>query len=108
MGFPAIAGYLYCCDLFVSLEIKMRRRDFLAAFGGAAAAWPLAARTQQSYPMRRIGVLTTIFSENDSEASAWLAAFQDELQKLGWQQGRNITFETRLIGNDVQRLASSS
>jgi putative ABC transport system substrate-binding protein len=90
------------------MAVHIQRRELIVALGGAAVAWPLPARAQKGDRVRRIGVLTTIFSENDFEASAWLAVFRDELQKLGWQQGRNITFETRLVGNDVQRLPSSA
>jgi putative tryptophan/tyrosine transport system substrate-binding protein len=89
--------------------VQLKRRAFITLLGGAMASWPLAARAQQhSESMRRVGVLTTIFSESDSEANAWLAAFQDELQKLGWEQGRNIRLETRLLGIDPQRLSTSA
>jgi putative tryptophan/tyrosine transport system substrate-binding protein len=71
---------------------------------GAAAAWPLAARAQQER-MRRIGVLTTL-AEADPEPKRWLTAFQVELQKLGWAQGRNISFAYRWPGSDEQRLQS--
>jgi putative tryptophan/tyrosine transport system substrate-binding protein len=70
----------------------MRRRDFLAALGGAAAARPLAARAQDR--ARRIGVLMG-FPESDSQAQAYIAAFREGLQKLGWTEGRNIRIDTR-------------
>src|SRR6266478_5615666 len=63
------------------------RRKFLATLGGAAA-WPLAARAQQSDRVRRIGVLMG-YAESDSDAQSWYAAFREELQKLGWTEGRN-------------------
>ena len=47
----------------------------------AAAAWPLAARAQQSERMRRIGVLMG-YAESDSDARAWYATFREALQKL--------------------------
>jgi putative ABC transport system substrate-binding protein len=72
----------------------MRRRDFIALAGGAAAAWPLAARAQQPYGIRRIGVLMAI-AENDPEGQARVAAFREGLQKLGWTEGRNIRIDTR-------------
>jgi ABC-type uncharacterized transport system substrate-binding protein len=72
----------------------MRRRDFIALIGGATAAWPFAARAQQPDRMRLVGVLMS-YAENDSEAQAWVAAFRDGLQKLGWTEGRNIRIETR-------------
>jgi putative tryptophan/tyrosine transport system substrate-binding protein len=65
------------------------RRKFLATLGGAAAAWPLAARAQQPERMRRIGVLMA-FAESDHEAQSWVAAFRQEFGKLGWTEGRNI------------------
>jgi putative ABC transport system substrate-binding protein len=84
----------------------MKRRAFIALLGGAAAAWPLVARAQQER-MRRIGVLTNL-DEADPELKGWLTAFQVELQKLGWAQGRNISFEYRWPGSDEQRLQSSA
>ena len=66
----------------------MRRRDFITALGGAAAVWPLAARAQQSVRMRRIGVLINT-TESDSEGQARVAAFREELAKLGWTDGRD-------------------
>jgi putative ABC transport system substrate-binding protein len=71
----------------------MRRREFLSFLGGAAA-WSLAAQAQQGERMRRIGVLMG-YAENDWEAQAWVAAFREALQKLGWTEGRNIRIDTR-------------
>ena len=67
----------------------MKRRDFIALLGSAAAAWPLAARAQQGERVRRIGVLMG-FPESDSEAQSGRALFVQELQKLGWSEGRNL------------------
>ena len=72
----------------------MRRREFITLLGGAGAAWPLAARGQQSERMRRIGVLMG-WPESDPEARSELAAFVQELQKLGWADGRNLRTDTR-------------
>jgi putative ABC transport system substrate-binding protein len=66
------------------------RRKFLATLGGAAAAWPLAARAQQPERVRRIGVLMG-YAESDSDVQAKVAAFQEGLN-LGWVEGRNITW----------------
>jgi putative ABC transport system substrate-binding protein len=66
----------------------------LAALGGAAAAWPLAARAQQPERMRRIGVLLPLASD-DPESSIRVAAFQQGLEKLGWSEGRNIHLDVR-------------
>src|SRR5262249_40441161 len=69
------------------------RRKFLATLGGTAA-WPLAARAQQSERMRRIGVLTDQ-AENDPEGQARIAAFLQGLAQLGWIDGRNVRIDTR-------------
>jgi putative ABC transport system substrate-binding protein len=67
------------------------RRDFITLLGGAAA-WPLAARAQRE--IRRIGALMA-YAESDQEGQAHLGAFREELQKLGWVEGRNIRIEPR-------------
>ena len=85
----------------------MRRRAFITLIGGAAAAWPLAARAQQSERVRRIGVLTAL-SESDPEVMAWQKAFQEELQRLGWEQGRNVRIEHRSAGSDQHRLRTGA
>jgi putative ABC transport system substrate-binding protein len=80
----------------------MRRRDFITLIGGAAASWPLAGRAQQ-LDRRRIGILMG-WAEIDSEAQSWLAAFREELQKLGWTEGRNIEMEIRWAAGDVESM----
>jgi len=70
------------------------RRELLAALGGAAAAWPLAARAQQPERVRRIGVLMNLASD-DAEGQARLAAFHQGLQQLGWTVGRNVQIDYR-------------
>ena len=85
----------------------MRRREFLSVLG-AAAAWPIVARAQQTDGLRRIGVLMG-YAESDPDAQAKLAAFREGLQKLGWAEDRNIRMDTRWpIPGDkesMQRLA---
>jgi putative ABC transport system substrate-binding protein len=71
----------------------MRRREFITLLGGAAA-WPLTARAQQPERMRRIGVLMG-YAESDREGQAFIAAFREGLQKIGWVEGRNIRIDTR-------------
>jgi putative ABC transport system substrate-binding protein len=81
----------------------MRRREFIALLGGAAAAWPLAARAQQAQRMRRIGVLMGC-DESDPEAQSNLAAFVQELQQLGWMDGRNMRIDYRWSDGNVNRM----
>src|SRR6516162_2194591 len=80
----------------------MRRRDFVAALGGAAAAWPRAVRAQQPERMRRIGVLMNLAAD-DPQGQARLAGFQQALQQLGWSDGRNVRFDIRWHENDADR-----
>ena len=72
----------------------MRRREFITMLGGAAAAWPVAARAQQGERMRRIGVLLPAAAD-DAEWQSWLGAFLQGLAQSGWITGRNIRIETR-------------
>jgi putative ABC transport system substrate-binding protein len=72
----------------------MRRRELITLLGGAAAAWPLAARAQQPEPVRRIGV-TMGTAADDPESLARVAAFLQGLQQLGWTDGRNVRIEYR-------------
>ena len=81
----------------------MKRRAFITLLGGAAAAWPLAARAQQPEPMRRIGVLFP-GAADDQGGQARLTAFLQGLQSLGWADGRNVRIEYRWGGSDAERL----
>ena len=74
--------------------LDIKRRDFIALIGVAAASWPLAARAQQGARMRRIGLLMG-WPESDAEARSERAAFMQELGKLGWTDGRNLRTDTR-------------
>jgi putative tryptophan/tyrosine transport system substrate-binding protein len=80
----------------------MRRREFISLIGGAAAAWPLAARAQQSDRIRRIGVLMA-YAEDNPDGKPRLAAFAKALQELGWTDGRNIRIEYRWSAGDAER-----
>jgi ABC-type uncharacterized transport system substrate-binding protein len=75
----------------------MKRRDFVRLLGGAAAAWPLAARAQQAERVRRVGVLMPHVQGN-SVAEARIAALSQELQQMGWSVGRNLAIDVRLAG----------
>ena len=77
----------------------MRRREFIAGLG-SAAAWPLAARAQQSERVRRIGVLLG-FDENDPLGKTWVSAFTQALADLGWADGRNVRTDLRWYGDDT-------
>jgi putative ABC transport system substrate-binding protein len=79
----------------------MRRRDFIKGIVGSATAWPLVARAQQSDGMRRIGVLMPE-SENDADYEAYMAAFRQGLQQLGWTEGRNIQINSRWGAHDIE------
>jgi putative ABC transport system substrate-binding protein len=72
----------------------IRRREFIALLGGAAVAWPLAARAQQPEGMRRIGVLLPAAADN-TDFQVWIGAFQQGLALLGWTIGRNVRIDTR-------------
>ena len=85
----------------------MRRREFITLLGGAAAAWPLAARAQQRERMRRIGVLAAR-SADDPEWQARMAAFRQGLQELGWIVGRTIEIEHRVGPDDNEFLRRSA
>ena len=80
----------------------MRRREFIAGLGGAAA-WPLAARAQQGDRVRRIGVLMP-GDENDPVYKPRVSAFTQALADLGWTDGRNVRMELRWYGDDTNRI----
>ena len=79
----------------------MKRREFISLFGGAAAAWPLAARAQQGERVRRIGVLLPA-TPDDAEVQSWVGAFLQGLAQSGWITGRNIRIETRWTKFDAE------
>ena len=79
----------------------IRRREFIAALGGAAA-WPLAARAQQRAGVRRIGVLMS-GDENDPLRKTYVSAFTQALADLGWNDGRNVRMDLRWAGGERSR-----
>jgi putative tryptophan/tyrosine transport system substrate-binding protein len=85
----------------------MRRRDFIALAGAAAAAWPVAARAQQGGRMRRIGVLMAL-APSDPEAQQRVNAFEAGLRDLGWVEGRNLRIDYRWAPGDPSALRAQA
>src|SRR5262252_7681711 len=79
--------------------VRMRRRDFMALLGSAAATWPLAAHGQQAAKIPRIGIL--------DDAPMW-QAFRQALRELGYVQGQNIAYEYRYGDGTPDRLATAA
>jgi putative ABC transport system substrate-binding protein len=79
----------------------VRRREFITLLGGAAVAWPLAARAQQGERMRRIGVFMNLASD-DAEGQARNAAFLQGLQQSGWTVSRNVQIDYRWSAGDAE------
>ena len=80
----------------------MQRRDFITLIGGAAAAWPVAARGQPAGSARRVGWLVGL-GESDPEARRRTAAFVQQLEHLGWTIGRNIQIDYRWLSDSLDR-----
>jgi putative ABC transport system substrate-binding protein len=85
----------------------MRRRDFIALIGSAAAAWPLGVRAEQGDQVRRIGLLNALAQDNP-QAKAWEGAFRGRLTELGWIDGRNVHVDYRWGAANVDRVRSSA
>src|SRR6516162_8415646 len=77
----------------------IRRREFIAGVGGAAA-WPLAARAQQESRVRRVGVLLSA-AATEVEYQGYLAAFVQEMRRLGWSEGQNLRLDVRWNAGDA-------
>jgi putative tryptophan/tyrosine transport system substrate-binding protein len=80
----------------------IKRREFIAGLGGAAA-WPVGAWAQQPDRLRRIGVLMT-FDENDPAGKANLSGFTQGLAELGWTEGRNVRMDVRWTAGNADRM----
>jgi putative ABC transport system substrate-binding protein len=80
----------------------MKRREFITLLGGAGV-WPLAVLAQQADRMRRIGVVMA-YTESDPNGQVQVAAFKQQLQKLGWMEGSNIQIEFRYAADDPARI----
>src|SRR5262245_52457270 len=83
----------------------MRRREFIKIISGAAA-WPITAHAQQGERTRRVGVLIG-YAETDAAAQAQVAALRQDLQNLGWDEGRNIRVDVRFPGADAGRVRAT-
>jgi putative ABC transport system substrate-binding protein len=79
----------------------MKRREFILGLGGAAVAWPLAARAQPEKRVPRIGLLSPFSAP---AAAAWHKAFRQGLRDLGWFEGRNINIEYRYAEGKAELL----
>jgi ABC-type uncharacterized transport system substrate-binding protein len=85
----------------------MKRRKFISLLGAAAAAWPLAARAQQSQKARRIGALMAL-GEDDPQSAERVASFRQALADLGWSEARNLKIEWRWTRGDIARVREYS
>jgi putative ABC transport system substrate-binding protein len=81
----------------------MRRRQFIAAMGGAVATWPSLSLAQHVDLTRQVGVLMSVVP-NDPSGDADIAAFRQGLDELGWTDGRNIRLHLRWPGGDIERV----
>jgi putative ABC transport system substrate-binding protein len=81
----------------------VRRREFITLLGGAAAAWPVAARAQQRERMRRIGVLMNLTAD-DPQSTLRVAAFAQGLERLGWTLGGNVQIDYRWGAGNLERI----
>jgi putative ABC transport system substrate-binding protein len=86
-------------------EATMKRREFIAFLGGAAAAWPIAVRAQQGDHLRRV-VVVSGYAEGDGEGQARMAGFRETIAKLGWVDSRNIRIDYRWGVVDPARTAA--
>jgi putative ABC transport system substrate-binding protein len=82
----------------------IRRREFIAGLGGAAAAWPLAARAQQGDRVRRIGALIAGDENDPAFGRTLFSAVTQALAGLGWTVGRNVRIDLRWFGDDINRI----
>jgi putative tryptophan/tyrosine transport system substrate-binding protein len=80
----------------------MRRREFIGALGGVAA-WPVVVRAQQRDRVRRIGVVMA-YADSDPNGQMQVAAFREEMQKLGWLEGSNLQLDFRYAADDPARI----
>ena len=89
------------------LSRHTRRREFIAALGGAAV-WPMVARAQQTERVRRIGVLLPFDNADDPQVRQLWPAFKERLRELDWVEGRNIQFDVHFTTQDINRIRISA
>ena len=92
-----------CYFRLVFLGEGMRRREFVALLSGAAIAWPLGARAEQSEPSRQVGVLSSL-PETCPRSLEWDAAFRKRLNELGWVDSHNVHLDCRYGAGSVERM----
>jgi len=80
----------------------MQRREFITLLSGAAIAWPVVARAQQSGGIRTIAILVP-FAEGDAEGQALLEIFRQQLREHGWRENGNLRIDARWDGGDTER-----
>jgi putative ABC transport system substrate-binding protein len=89
------------------MQFVSKRRDFITLLGGAAVAWPLAARAQQLGKVPLVGVLMP-FAAGDEEAERRRNVFQKGLEAYGWTNGQNLRIEFRWVGSDRDRIRNAA
>jgi putative ABC transport system substrate-binding protein len=86
--------------------LDLRRRQFITLLGGAAAAWPFAARAQQPDRIRRLA-LFPLSAQSDPEAQAYVRALRQSLERLGWIDGQNIRIDIHWQSGDAGRMQAN-
>jgi putative tryptophan/tyrosine transport system substrate-binding protein len=85
----------------------VRRREFIAGLGSAAAAWPIVARAQQAGRVRLVGILAP-YPASDVESQMRVRAFRQELTRLGWSDGSNVKFEERWTTDNMDLVRAAA
>jgi putative tryptophan/tyrosine transport system substrate-binding protein len=86
----------------------MQRRQLITLLGGAAVAWPMAARAQQLGGPKRVGLLAPFSDHDDPLVQRYLSAFKQRLHELGWIEARNIRVDIRFTGQNADRIRTGA